>query len=594
MSYIRDYTKWKSKISESLENRTREKMIGFLENDDLSEALFTKEERKARRKAKRGAKHKDKRAVAKTKTISGNKYKIVRKKDNDPTQDTYIVKTRGKTKIWDEDGNITDEAWDFVKSTIEDSDKDYDNDSIEPILTDKKLRDKIEFTVKVKGTEEEEGEEETVDAKEEEKEEVKTKVKETASIKLSDEDEGSIAKGETSTILPSVRELLQATFSDIEGLAPLFEPYDSKKYIAGQILTDKDVQLINSIRQGFGMKVSGKITDQFLSKVTAENALGTHKESTEEVEGSEAMDRETFDKQKEEEGKAMLSKSESTLYKFNEFLAINEAFDSNAAVAYYKETYSDKEEATGDKAKKSSGSSGGSSSDPTGFTPEQGNLFRAWANRKANISKYGKESKFDLDKEGGHDNKFIRKSWAAAVSSGDHGGIDKILTGDKKAQSVDTVDNTIKSLTNDFNLANEASKKVASFWHGVCDNTGDAPALFKQYKGTFNDDEDAAALAYDRWIKKNITPLTNKIGAKAYKTTLNNVIKATREQMTDSIGNEVNWQIIDASKLDPETSPEEIEGLVDAETFGYWTDVFARTDKGHMIKHSISGKCFDF
>ena len=143
-------------------------------------------------------------------------------------------------------------------------------------------------------------------------------------------------------------------------------------------------------------------------------------------------------------------------------------------------------------------------------------------------------------------------------------------------------------------MANEASKKVASFWHGVCDNTGDAPALFKQYKGTFNDNEDDAALAYDRWIKKNITPLTNKIGAKAYKTTLNNVIKATREQMTDNIGNEVNWQIIDASKLDPETSPEEIENLVDAETFGYWTDVFARTDKGHMIKHSISGKCFDF
>ena len=226
MSYIIDYTKWKQQVSRLVENKTNKKMIGFLDEGNLSEALFSKEERKARRKEKR----KDKRAVAKSKTMGGNKYKIVRKKDNDPTEDTYIVKALNrKTKIWGEDGKISDEAWDFIKDTVDDSDRDYDNESIKPELSpDDKRRDRIEFTVKVKEeeTEEEETEEETVDDKEEE---VKTKVKETTSIKLSANDEGSIAKGDASETLPSIRELLQATFGDIEGLAPLFEPYDSKK-----------------------------------------------------------------------------------------------------------------------------------------------------------------------------------------------------------------------------------------------------------------------------------------------------------------------------------------------------------------------------
>ena len=353
------------------------------------------------------------------------------------------------------------------------------------------------------------------------------------------------------------------------------------------------------------MKVSGKVSNLFLEKVTAEGkgSKEEEEEETTEVEGSEAMDRETFDK-KEEERKNILSKSESTLYKFNEFLAINEAFDADAAVAYYKETYVKTEEPAA-KAEPSSGGGGGGAA-ATGFTPEQGNLFRAWANRTKpakgkdtpNIKIYGKESKFDLDKEGGHDNKFIRKAWAAAVSSGDHGGIDKIPTADKAGAAagaaVPEVADSYESLKKDFKLACDASDKLVAFWKSS--TTGDAANLFKKFKSwnplQGGDDEKGAGLAYKRWANKHIQPLINKIGAKAYRTTLNNVVDGTVEQVTDAIQNDVNWELIDPSKLDKDISAEELKHMIDTETFGGWSKFWTNA-KSYMKRYHIDDDWLD-
>lgn len=52
---------------------------------------------------------------------------------------------------------------------------------------------------------------------------------------------------------------------------------------------------------------------------------------------------------------------------------------------------------------------------PTGFDQAAGNKFREWANSTPELkSKYGKDSKFDLDPKGKPDNSFIRKAYAAA------------------------------------------------------------------------------------------------------------------------------------------------------------------------------------
>ena len=51
----------------------------------------------------------------------------------------------------------------------------------------------------------------------------------------------------------------------------------------------------------------------------------------------------------------------------------------------------------------------------TGFSQEEGDKFRQWANSTEELKKkYGKTSKFDLDAAGKPDNSFIRKSYAAA------------------------------------------------------------------------------------------------------------------------------------------------------------------------------------
>ena len=51
----------------------------------------------------------------------------------------------------------------------------------------------------------------------------------------------------------------------------------------------------------------------------------------------------------------------------------------------------------------------------TGFTKDEGNEFRKWANSTPELTKkYGKQSIYDLDVSGYPDNKFIRKAYNAA------------------------------------------------------------------------------------------------------------------------------------------------------------------------------------
>jgi hypothetical protein len=227
--------------------------------------------------------------------------------------------------------------------------------------------------------------------------------------------------------------------------------------------------------------------------------------------------------------------NESRIFNFSNYLRMLEQFDMEAAMKQMEEATPEEKPA---EQKAATGGSGGSAPS-TGFSQDEGDKFRKWANSTDELKKkYGKSSKYDLDVTGKPDNSFIRKAYAAAKEEYE------ASKGDSKVESGSS--ELKKSMQADYEIANDISNKLIAFWKS---NPG--AGIFKPFKGFFNDDEEKALKgAYEPWLTKSgIRAQLAKIKNPYYKKTITGVIYQTKVEMTDAISNNVSWTLLNPSKL---------------------------------------------
>ena len=100
-------------------------------------------------------KKKDKRKFRKEEYISdsGATYTLIRQKDDDDTQDTFVLKGKGKdSPVWDEKGIVVKDANDFLDFELFSGENEgkYDEDTIEmEKYREGKRRDRVKFTIKL-------------------------------------------------------------------------------------------------------------------------------------------------------------------------------------------------------------------------------------------------------------------------------------------------------------------------------------------------------------------------------------------------------------------------------------------------------------
>lgn len=158
-----------------------------------------------------------------------------------------------------------------------------------------------------------------------------------------------------------------------------------------------------------------------------------------------------------------------------------------------------------------------------------------------------------------------------------------------------------QQMQTDFDLSKSISNKLVKFWTGSGRNSTFAP-----YKGTFNDDEDAAlAGGYLPWLRTSgINDELAKMITPYYKKTMQGVIAKTKEEMTDAVANSVSWSLFDPSKV-PNAEDEGLIALAKHEPLAStwvgsdWDQIGSMFSKmlgtsPQMEKFSISGGYFDF
>lgn len=509
---------------------------------------------------------------------SGGEYVLIKQKDDKEDQDTFTVKGKGKkSPIWDKEGKVLDDVRSFIDAELFSGQNEgkYDNESIEMEKYKEGARkDKVTFSIKLvdqeaKKAEAAEAEEEAKKAKEEE--EAKKVEAEKLTIPANEEGENRIEIGQSSPVLPKIKELIRKTFVKKGfkmGSAYGMDWLDSDK------LEEKDAVWIKALRAGFGMKIADFISQGLVDKISAQVA--------------------EWEKPAEEEEKEETETNESRVFNFNSYLKMLEQFDMEAAMKQMQQEAPKEEKPA--KKKAATGGSGGSAPS-TGFSQEEGDKFRQWANSTDELKKkYGKPSKYDLDATGEPDNNFIRKAYAAAKS--------EYEASKKSTTSIfnDDEDSELKkSMQADYEIANDISNKLIKFWKS---NPG--AGIFKPFKGVIDDDEDKALKgAYDPWltssgIRKQFAKLKNPY----YRKTMNGVIYQTKVEMTDMVGNSVSWTLLNPSKLKGIAD----EGLKQLATYeppaktwigsdlDYIGNKFAKAIgyKPQMSRYRIPGNLFDF
>jgi len=386
MSNIKDFKKWQVLTEQNL---------------DVDPSMSKKEKRKAR-KAKRKS---NKRSNRKDTYVSdeGIEYALIRKKDDDETKDSFVLKTKNsKSKIWNDEGKIVADVDKFLKDELftgKDGGK-YDEESIE---MDKykqgNRKDKVNFTVNLIDKEAKKKEEEEAKKKEEEIA-TETKKKKEAEDAIKHKPitvKGNIKVGDSDGALLEIKKLLP-TFKKV---VPSLEWKDT----GSNTLTKDDLGWLLKIRAGFASSYDMNAKSPLISQ-TLVNAM---------VETANELDKAPVakDDSKEEE-KEEVASNESLLFSFEGFSMILEQGKFDAAAAESASSVSD---TPSDKKKKvSKKSSGGSSS--TGLTDAQAKAYRTWANMGRDVDKYGKTSKFDLDKTGTN-NSYVKRSYAQAKKDRD-------------------------------------------------------------------------------------------------------------------------------------------------------------------------------
>tara|TARA_R110002074_G_scaffold42776_3_gene112185 strand:+ start:8572 stop:10350 length:1779 start_codon:yes stop_codon:yes gene_type:complete len=592
MSSIQDFTNWQDVNEQKL---------------DIDSKSSKKQARKQKRKS-------NKRSNRKSTYLSdsGVEFALIkRKSDGDSTTDAYTLKSKNKdSKIWDAEGVITDDVDSFLQDELfgGTTEGKYDEESIELDKYKQGARkDNVKFTVKLVDKEAKKKKEADEAKKKKEASEAKKKAdvaKKPADlykaivIPENDEGEKRIEIGQESTVLPEIKDILRKSYIK-QGLKLPTKTF-GVSWLDASKLEDIDSQWIKMLRAGFKMKSADYITQGFVKKMVDQANLWNK--------APKATPKEEV---KTEAPTEDVASNESSLFSFNGFVKVNEEFDMEAANAVVTKPKSE-----APKKKKSSGGGSGSS----GLTNDQATAYRTWANKFDKLKNdYGKTSKFDLDATGSN-NSFVKRSYTQAKSDYDantghlkkkwsNGSENawrkvfaKIVGLDEESVSpVDTNSSELrKSMQSDFDIANKISYKLTSFWSKSGGST------FKPFKGYVNDDEDAAlAGGYLPWLKSSgINKLLASIVNPYYKKTMDGVIAKTKEEMTDSVGNDVSWSILDPAKT-PNIADEGLIALSKheppASTWigATWDRISGIASsllggKPHMKKFSIPGSKFDF
>ena len=592
MSSIQDFTNWQDVNEQKL---------------DIDSKSSKKQARKQKRKS-------NKRSNRKSTYLSdsGVEFALIkRKSDGDSTTDAYTLKSKNKdSKIWDAEGVITDDVDSFLQDELfgGTTEGKYDEESIELDKYKQGARkDNVKFTVKLVDKEAKKKKEADEAKKKKEASEAKKKAdvaKKPADlykaivIPENDEGEKRIEIGQESTALPEIKDILRKSYIK-QGLKLPTKTF-GVRWLDASKLEDIDSQWIKMLRAGFKMKSADYITQGFVKKMVDQANLWNN--------APKATIAEKMLKARAAED---VASNESSLFSFNGFVKVNEEFDMAAANAV-----ATKPKSEAPKKKKSSGGGSGSS----GLTNDQATAYRTWANKFDKLKNdYGKTSKFDLDATGSN-NSFVKRSYTQAKSDYDantghlkkkwsNGSENawrkvfaKIVGLDEESVSpVDTNSSELrKSMQSDFDIANKISYKLTSFWSKSGGST------FKPFKGYVNDDEDAAlAGGYLPWLKSSgINKLLASIVNPYYKKTMDGVIAKTKEEMTDSVGNDVSWSILDPAKT-PNIADEGLIALSKheppASTWigATWDRISGIASsllggKPHMKKFSIPGSKFDF
>lgn len=456
------------------------------------------ETRKSKRASKRTARKKNKRKFRKEDYVSdsGASYSLIRQKDNDETSDSFVLKGKGKdSPVWDESGKITSDVNDFLNFELFSGENEgkYDEESIEmEKYREGKRRDKVTFTVSLIDQEKVKAEKEA-EAKKKEEEETKKKAEEAKKIVIpaNEEGENRIEIGQTSPVLPQIKELIRKTFVKKGfkmGSAYGIDWLDSDK------LEEKDAVWVKALRAGFGMKLVDFISQGLVDKIV--NQVAEWEKPAEEEEKEEAT-----------------TANESRIFNFNSYLKMLEQFDMEAAMKQMQTSAPKKEKSVekGDVAKTS-----GESASSTGFSQDEGNMFRRWANSTDELKKkYGKTSKYDLDASGKPDNNFIRKAYAAA-----------------KEEYKLSFSRTVQDLV----IAKGISQKLVDLFNNK--------EWFKEFKG-LNDNEAGAIAKVSSFWKRDVQPLIDKLNDKdENKQTLNKLRMDMMKKLEGSTANDVaKWVI---------------------------------------------------
>ena len=530
------------------------------------------------KKSKKLARKQNKRKFRKEDYVSdsGASYSLIRQKDDDETKDTFVLKGKGKdSPVWNEDGKITNDVNDFLNFELFSGENEgkYDKESIEmEKYREGKRRDKVTFTVSLIDQEKVEAEKEA-ETKKKEEEETKKKAEEAKKIVIpaNEEGENRIEIGQTSPVLPQIKELIRKAFVKKGfkmGSAYGMDWLDSDK------LEEKDAVWVKALRAGFGMKLVDFISQGLVDKIV--NQVAEWEKPAEEEEKEEAT-----------------AANESRIFNFSNYLRMLEQFDIEAAMKQMQEATPKEKPAEQKTAAGGSGGSGGSAPS-TGFSQEEGDKFRQWANSTDELKKkYGKSSKYDLDATGKPDNSFIRKAYAAAKDEYE------ASEGDSKVESGSS--ELKKSMQADYEIANAISNKLVEFWKS---NPG--AGIFKPYKGVLDDEEDKALKgAYEPWLTSSgIRKQLAKIKNPYYKETITGVIQQTKVEMTDIVPNSVSWTLLNPSKLDNVAD----EGLKQLATYEPPAKTWIGSDldfignrfakfvgyKPEMSRYAISGPLFNF
>jgi len=588
MSSIQDFTKWKEINEQKL---------------DIDSKSSKKQNRKANKRSNRKSTYL---------SDSGVEFALIkRKSDGDSNTDAYILKSKNKdSKIWDAKGVITADVDSFLQDELfgGTTEGKYDEESIE--LDEYKQgarKDNVKFTVKL-ADKEAKKKKEADEAKEkaeptsEPKAEAKTAdLYKAITIPENDEGEKRIEIGQESTVLPEIKEILRKSYIK-QGLKLPTQTF-GVSWLDASKLEDIDSQWIKMLRAGFKMKSADYITQGFVKNMVDQANLWNN--------APKAVPAEEVKKEAAAAPTEDVASNESLLFSFSGFIKVNEEFDMAAANAVATES---KPEASS-KKKSSSSSSGGSGS--SGLTDDQASAYRIWANTGKDVDKYGKTSKFDLDAKGSN-NSFVKKSYAQAKKDRDNEsgifsgtiGLARRVAFDamfKDKASSDKAGDTNsselrKSMQSDFYKANTISSKLTTFWSTSGGST------FKPWKGLDDDEAGALAGGYLPWLKSSgINQLLASIVNPYYKMTMTGVIDKTKEEMTDTVGNTISWEILNPKEI-PNTADEGLTALakhVPSKTdhLGIWFPISSAiikqiskyvTPKSHMKKFSIPGAKFDF